>query len=140
MFAELKRETMEMQEMNKMFTNSPDLFKELRASDISPLLPQTKAKINFQDVDTGLLVPELANSFLEDGNPFEISNEFLHIQNKTIVVLEYYKLELVQILPEIKQAVVATYNKYKNNQKKLSKKQKSLKTALTDTLSEILQA
>lgn len=133
---------MEMQERNKMFTNSPDLFKELKASAISPLLPRTDAdgKVNFQDID-GLLVPELQeNSFLEDGNPFDISNEFIQIQNKTIVVLEYYKLELVQILPEIKQAHLSSYNKYKANQKKLNKKQKQLKTTLTDTLSEILQA
>ena len=108
MFADLQRETLEMQEEynNKRLRNSPDLFKDPKF-DVSPLEPRAQAnRSNFNDVGISLIIPEapepdqingdgqILNSFCEDGNPFETSVEFTQGKNQAIIVLEYYKLEL----------------------------------------------
>ena len=122
MFAELHKETMEMQDERErqqkshhMFTHSPDLSAEVADKKLSlhlhgsVILPNPKTE------------KEMANSFLEGTGLFESSDQ-THVQGKASIILEYYKLELLQILPDIKQACQQVNKKYKQGSAKKLKK------------------
>ena len=64
---------------------------------------------------------DMVNSFIEGTGLFESSHQS-QIQAKASIMLEYYKLELVQILPDIKQACQQLNKKYKEGSAKKLKK------------------
>jgi arginine decarboxylase-like protein len=78
------------------------------------------------------------NSFLEDNDILEGLNnvtvnagEYTILQRdkeveKTLTVLEYLKIELAKILPQIEEAAKTANIKYKQNENKLTKVKKKL--------------
>jgi hypothetical protein len=128
MFPELKQETDQLKANmeQERLRGSP-----LINADQSPLEPVSEVNQNKTIFGLSVIIPESANpsqqdlkgleSFIDGDNPFGVTADHNLLRNKAIVALEYYKLELVNLLPEIKAAWAPVLLKYKERPNKLKK-------------------